>query len=94
MKKNDILRAVVTEYGVSQDEIFSNSRVRPIPEARQMLIFLLSHKIGMTVARISEFLNRHHATVNYSFDLISSRLKFDKTTKQHYQRITEKLKSL
>lgn len=63
---NDIVINELSEiYEVKKDEIFSGSRKRNLISAKRMYIFLLREVFGLTVMKIGEVTNLHHATIIY-----------------------------
>ena len=63
---NDIVINELSEiYEVRKDEIFSGSRKRNLISAKRMYIFLLREVFGLTVVKIGEVTNLHHATIIY-----------------------------
>ena len=62
---NIIINELSEIYEVSKDEIFSGSRRRNLMSAKRMYIFVLREVFGLTVMKIGEVTNLHHATIIY-----------------------------
>ena len=62
---NIIINELSEIYEVSKDEIFSGSRKRNLMSAKRMYIFFLREVFGLTLMKIGEVTNLHHATIMY-----------------------------
>ena len=62
---NIIINELSEIYEVSKDEIFSGSRRRNLMSAKRMYIFVLREVFGLTLMKIGEVANLHHATIMY-----------------------------
>ena len=82
-QENDILHAVAEEYGVSVDDIMSNSRRSDIAEARQMSMCLFAETSGYEPERIGRVFGRNRATVIYAIRKMRDLASVDKRTQRH-----------
>lgn len=62
---NIIINELSEIYEVSKDEIFSGGRKRNLMSAKRMYIFVLREVFGLTLMKIGEVTNLHHATIMY-----------------------------
>lgn len=82
-QENDILQAVAKEYGVSVDDIMSNSRRSDISEARQMSMCLFAETSGYEPERIGSIFGRNRTTVIYAIRKMRDLASVDKRTQRH-----------
>lgn len=82
-QENDILHAVAEEYGVSVDDIMSNSRRSDISEARQMSMCLFAETSGYEPERIGRVFRRNRATVIHAICKMRDLASVDKRTQRH-----------
>ena len=82
-QENDILHAVAEEYGVSVDDIMSNSRRSDIAEARQMSMCLFAETSGYEPERIGRVFRRNRTTVIYAIRKMRGLASVDKRTQRH-----------
>lgn len=88
----NIITAAAEVYGVSVEDIMSDSRKRKIAEARQMAMYLCHEKTLLDLADIGIVFGRTHATVIHSLNKIDDLLEIDRLTKRNYELITELIK--
>lgn len=81
--ESNILQAVAEEYGVSVDDIMSNSRRSDIAEARQVSMGLLAEASGYEPERIGRMFMRNRTTVIYAICKIRDLASVDKRTQRH-----------
>jgi chromosomal replication initiation ATPase DnaA len=74
---------VLEIYGITQEELVSDSRRWPIVEARQ-LEWLMQRSQGMTLMQIAERWNKTHPTVLSGINRITGLIKFDKRVRNAY----------
>lgn len=82
-QENDILHAVAEEYGVSVEDIMSNSRRSDIAEARQMSMCLFAETSGYEPERIGRVFGRNRTTVIYAICKMRGLASVDKRTQRH-----------
>lgn len=63
---------VALETGVTQPEITSGCRKRAIVIARQMVMYLLRHRWGLTQERTGSLVGTHHTSVIHGLQTIES----------------------
>lgn len=82
-QENDILHAVAEEYGVSVEDVMSNSRRSDISEARQMSMCLFAETSGYEPECIGSIFGRNRTTVIYAICKIRDLASVDKRTQRH-----------
>lgn len=82
-QENDILHAVAEEYGVSVEDVMSNSRRSDIAEARQMSMCLFAEASGYEPERIGRMFRRNRTTVIYAICKVRDLASVDKRTQRH-----------
>ncbi|MBD5367277.1 MAG: hypothetical protein HDR82_09840 [Bacteroides sp.] len=87
-----IITAAAEVYGVSVEDVMSDSRKRSIAEARQMAMFLCHEKTLLDITDIGIVFGRKHPTVIHTIRKVEGMLEFDRLTKRNYELITERLK--
>lgn len=69
-KLEKILQAVLNHYGVTKEEIISNSKNVVFVEARKMFCFISTEFSNAKYEEIGNIINRDHSTVTYSVNKI------------------------
>lgn len=62
----DIKRAVSAHYGISEDDLLSDSRQRRLARPRQVGMYLARELTGKSLPEIGRMFCRHHATVHHA----------------------------
>ena len=81
--EGNILQAVAKGYGVTVDDIMSNSRRSDIAEARQMSMCLFAEASGYEPERIGRIFRRNRTTVIYAICKMRDLASVDKRTQRH-----------
>lgn len=68
------LRAVCGFYGITAAEILSPARHAHIVEARQMAMYILTHKLKYTRMQTAKILKREHSTVTHGVKVATRRV--------------------
>lgn len=85
--KELILQAVIKETGITREQIFGGGRARPICDARNMTMFIMSHRFGIGVNEISRFIFRNHGTVCKNLKSATDLVTVDRGYRDRVQRI-------
>lgn len=89
-----ILRTIAQEYGVSMDELLSQSRSQRIAFPRQVAMYMLREESELSLPKIGELLGgRDHTTIMYGHDKITDLLERDKSLRRKIVNIQEILYS-
>lgn len=73
-----IVETTAEYYNLNPDAIFSQSRLRDIADARQMIMYLTHKHTSLSSPAIGRKLNRAHATVLHGISSIKDRLDYSK----------------
>ncbi|MDE6339227.1 MAG: chromosomal replication initiator protein DnaA, partial [Muribaculaceae bacterium] len=73
-----IVETTAEHFNLNPDAIFSQSRLRDIADARQMIMYLSHKHTSMSSPAIGSRLNRKHATVLHGISSIEDRLSYSK----------------
>ena len=73
-KGNALIEQVMAEYGVTREQLFSSSRVKPIITARRHLMALMHDKLNWNPQRIAHFMGVDRTTVSHHIGLRRSSL--------------------
>lgn len=68
-KGNALIEQVMDEYGVTREQLFSSSRVKPIITARRHLMTLMHDKLNWNAQRIAHFMGVDRTTVSHHIGL-------------------------
>lgn len=90
MKIKQVLEAVANFYGVSTEQILSNSRVKPISEARQMACYILND-LPITKMQLAKELNIDRSAVYYHTERMSFFIAIYEEFDEKYQEIITKI---
>ena len=72
-----IFSAVYKKYDISKDDIKSKKRPKNIVWARQVAIYIIREITELSFPDIGETVNKDHATVMYSYNLIAKKITAD-----------------
>lgn len=89
-----ILRTIAQEYGLSLEELLSQSRSQRVAFPRQVAMYMLREEAELSLPKIGEMLGgRDHTTVMYGHDKITDLLEQDKNLRRKIVNIQEILYS-
>jgi chromosomal replication initiator protein len=89
-----ILRTIAQEYGLTMDELISQSRSQRVAFPRQVAMYMLREESELSLPKIGEILGgRDHTTVMYGHDKITDLLEQDKNLRRKIVNIQEILYS-
>jgi chromosomal replication initiator protein len=87
-----VLKVVSEFFGISEDDMKSNSRKREISLARQVGMYLMRQHTDLSLPKIGEvFGGKDHTTVMYSCDKITKQLKKDPGISQTVREVSDRL---
>lgn len=75
---NMIVETTAEYFNINVDAIFSQSRIRDIADARQLIMYLCHKHTHLSSPSIGSKLNRSHATVLHGISSIKDRLTYSK----------------
>lgn len=88
---DDIYTAVLGEYGLTKDELFSPTKQREIVDARKICIVLFRDKLRFSYTACGRLVRRDHATAIYSYKVAKALLRTDETIRYHYANVLQRL---
>lgn len=89
---DDIKRIVCAHFGVSEDELCSRNRKRPVVYVRQMATFLANKMTDSSTIQIGRMIGgRNHATVIHSIKQIQNLLDTDEQARRDLEQLEEEL---
>lgn len=72
MSPESIIQACSEHYGVSEEDMISESRKRAFVQARHMAMYLMTKHTGLTLREIGNLFCRDHTTVIATRDKMSN----------------------
>lgn len=94
IEPQQILITIAQEYGVSMEELISQSRSQRIAFPRQIAMYMLREESEMSLPKIGELLGgRDHTTVMYGHEKITDLLETDKNLRRKIVNLQEILYS-
>ncbi|MGB2965451.1 MAG: chromosomal replication initiator protein DnaA [Anaerolineales bacterium] len=94
IEPQQILSTIAQEYGVSMDELISQSRSQRIAFPRQIAMYMLREESELSLPKIGELLGgRDHTTVMYGHEKITDLLETDKNLRRKIVNLQEILYS-
>lgn len=82
---NSIESVVASQYGVTIDEIRSDTRCRPIPEARFMAMYFMKKRYpNLHWREVGAMFGKHHSTAVYATRFVENMLSVDKNFQKRY----------
>ena len=82
-----VFEKIKETYCYSLDDLLVKDKHFHISEARQVTMYLLHEKCGLSITDICRLLERCHNSVIYGVDSITWRLKYDKKFQERYKRM-------
>ncbi len=86
-----IIEQTAEAFDISPDVIFSRSRVRDIADSRQVIMYLASKYLDLSLTAIGTKLNRLHSTVLHGIKAVKDRLPFEPQLAERIQSIEKEL---
>lgn len=87
----NIIATVADVYGISIDDFYSRSRKRTLVDARSMAAYIMKQKMPVGPVFIGSELCLNHATVCYGIKRVKTLMEVDKTVREKYNQIIDKL---
>lgn len=84
---HDILDAASKIFGVSKEELVSNSRDKKTAMARQLCMYLMVRKFGMSTRKVGEIFSKSHPAVISALKNIEEKMQEDKRLIGHMKLI-------
>lgn len=86
-----IVEATAEYYQLNPDAIFSQSRLRDIADARQMVMYLSRKHTALSFPAIGSKLNRKHTTVQHGIASVKDRLQYSRELAEALESIESEL---
>ena len=94
VEPQQIMNTIAHEYGISMDELISQSRSQRVAFPRQIAMYMLREESELSLPKIGELLGgRDHTTIMYGHEKISGLLETDKNLRRKLVHIQEILYS-
>lgn len=72
--KNEILKTIAFYYNLDVDELKSKKRTALVSKARFIFFYLARTETNESYVKISNIVNRNHATAIYGYNLIKNQM--------------------
>ena len=77
------LNEICSYYNFTKEQLLGKSRLKNIVQARQMACYILRRKMNLQLTLVGDLLNRHHATILYSANLVEDYMKFEEPLRRN-----------
>lgn len=92
LQPDDVLKAVSSAFGISNDRLLGRERTREVALPRQVAMYLLREEGGVSLPQIGEFIGgRDHTTVIYACDKVNNLMDTDDRLRRQVLQIREQL---
>jgi chromosomal replication initiator protein len=88
-----ILTETAHYFHLSNDDLLSKSRSRPLTAARQVAMYLLRECTAMSLPKIGEFMARDHTTVLYGINKVGEHMRDRDTVFRQVQDLSRIIRS-
>lgn len=88
-RREALIKAVCSIYGINKEMLFSVSRKREIISGRRMILYFLRKHYAETYLQIAELFNMNHATVMHHVTQMKNFLEFDKMEIMNYIKVRD-----
>lgn len=86
-----IIEIICRNYNVSKSGVLSESRKSELTNVRKICMYVLKHKLKMTLAEIGKTFQRDHSTVKSSIDGVEKMMLKDSSLRQFIESMISKL---
>ena len=86
-----IIEIICRNYNVSKSGVLSESRKSELTNVRNICMYVLKHKLKMTLAEIGKTFQRDHSTVKSSIDGVEKMMLKDSSLRQFIESMISKL---
>lgn len=93
LTEDQILKLVADEYGLKVSDIKGNVRKRPMPEARNVVVHLMT-EMGYEQKDIAEAVNFNRSNIQGCLRRLDDDLTFYRDTQEHFARISNEVSRL
>jgi chromosomal replication initiator protein len=87
----ELISAVADNYNVKLSDLVSKKRTQSVVHPRQVAMYLMKERLGMSLKEIGEQFKRDHSTVKYAVDSIRDQIADDEYLRDVMKRITAKI---
>tara|TARA_B110001469_G_scaffold43669_1_gene43034 strand:+ start:54 stop:392 length:339 start_codon:yes stop_codon:yes gene_type:complete len=84
MKPFQCVQSVANAYGMPTNVLLGRSRVSHVSEARQVVMFILVRRRGMSASGVGRFLKRNHGSVLHGLKTVAGWLEVDAQFRARY----------
>jgi chromosomal replication initiator protein len=86
-----VVDKVAKYYNLTSKDLYGESRVKDIKNARQIAMYLMNEQLGLSTVKIGNEFKKDHTTIMHGIKVIKTQLKTDFNLRSQISDLREKI---